>query len=107
MVLMLQRRDATGSYFTQFRTMARVVTCSVDNLKLFSRCSLHKSYFIEQKLSIHLKVMVFNSNGEIKIVKLIIIFMEESRSAFKLLTGTPIGKRPLGRPMIRWEGMLE
>ena len=29
--------------------------------------------------------------------------MEESRSAFKNLTGKPTGKRPLVRPGIRWE----
>ena len=29
--------------------------------------------------------------------------MEEDRSAFKVLTGTPTGKRPLGRPKCRWE----
>ena len=29
--------------------------------------------------------------------------MEEGRSAFKMLTGTPTGKRPLGRPRRRWE----
>ena len=29
--------------------------------------------------------------------------MEESRIAFKILTGKPIGKRPLGRPRRRWE----
>ena len=29
--------------------------------------------------------------------------MEEGRSAFKILTGRPIGKRPLGRPTRRWE----
>ena len=29
--------------------------------------------------------------------------MEESRNAFKILTGKPIGKRPLGRPKCRWE----
>ena len=29
--------------------------------------------------------------------------MEEGRSAFKILTGKPKGKRPLGRPRIRWE----
>ena len=29
--------------------------------------------------------------------------MEESRSAFKILTGKPIGRRPLGRPRRRWE----
>ena len=28
--------------------------------------------------------------------------MEEGRSAFKILTGKPIGKRPLGRPRRRW-----
>ena len=29
--------------------------------------------------------------------------MEEGRSAFKILTGKRIGKRPLGRPRRRWE----
>ena len=29
--------------------------------------------------------------------------MKVSRSALKILTGKPIGKRPLLRPMRRWE----
>ena len=29
--------------------------------------------------------------------------MEEGKSTFKILTGTPAGKRPLGRPRRRWE----
>ena len=29
--------------------------------------------------------------------------MKEGRSAFKTLTGKPTGKRPLGRPRLRWE----
>ena len=29
--------------------------------------------------------------------------MEEGRSAFKILTGKPTGKRPLGSPWRRWE----
>ena len=29
--------------------------------------------------------------------------MEESRSAFKMLSGKPTGKRPLGRPRRKWE----
>ena len=29
--------------------------------------------------------------------------MEEGRSDFKILTGKPKGKRPLGRPRGRWE----
>ena len=29
--------------------------------------------------------------------------MEEGRSPFKILTGKPTGKRPLGRPRRRWE----
>ena len=29
--------------------------------------------------------------------------MEEGRSAFKILTGKPTGKRPLKRPRRRWE----
>ena len=32
--------------------------------------------------------------------------MEEGRSAFKILTGTPAGKRPLGRPKRRWENNM-
>ena len=33
--------------------------------------------------------------------------IEESRSAFKMLTGKPTGKRPLGRPRRRWEDLEE
>ena len=29
--------------------------------------------------------------------------MDEGMSAFKMLTGKPTGKRPLGRPRRRWE----
>ena len=29
--------------------------------------------------------------------------MEESRSAFKILTGKPTGMRPIGRPRRRWD----
>ena len=29
--------------------------------------------------------------------------MVEGRSVFKILTGKPTGKRPLGRPRRRWE----
>ena len=29
--------------------------------------------------------------------------MEGGRSAFKILTGKPTGRRPLGRPRRRWE----
>ena len=29
--------------------------------------------------------------------------MEEGNSSFKILTGKPTGKRPLGRPRRRWE----
>ena len=32
--------------------------------------------------------------------------MEEGRSAFKILTGNPSGKRPLRRPMRRWEDSI-
>ena len=33
--------------------------------------------------------------------------IEESRSALKILTGKPTGKRPLGRPRSRWEDLEE
>ena len=32
--------------------------------------------------------------------------MEEGRSAFKILTGKPTAKRPLGRPSRRWENNI-
>ena len=32
--------------------------------------------------------------------------MEEGRSYFKILTGKPTGKRPLGRHMRRWENNI-
>ena len=32
--------------------------------------------------------------------------MEEGRSGFKIFTGIPIGKRPLGRPRRRWEDTI-
>ena len=32
-----------------------------------------------------------------------VVRIEEGRSALKILTGTPRGKRPLGRPRRRWE----
>jgi len=32
--------------------------------------------------------------------------MEEDRSAFKMFTGKPTGKRPLGRPRRRWEDSI-
>ena len=32
--------------------------------------------------------------------------IEEGRSAFKILTGKPTGKRPLGRPRRRWEANI-
>ena len=32
--------------------------------------------------------------------------MDEGRGDFKILTGTPAGKRPLGKPNCRWEGNI-
>ena len=32
-----------------------------------------------------------------------IVIMEEGRSAFKILTGKPTGKKPLRRPRRRWK----
>ena len=32
--------------------------------------------------------------------------MEEDRTAFKILTGKPTGKTPLGRPRRRWEDSI-
>ena len=33
-------------------------------------------------------------------------YVTTGRSAFKILTGKPIGKRPLGRPTCRWEDKI-
>ena len=35
-----------------------------------------------------------------------VAIMEEGRSAFKMLTGKPTGKRPLGRSRRRWEDTI-
>ena len=35
-----------------------------------------------------------------------VVRMEEGRSAFKILTGKPSGKRPLGRPRHRWDNNI-
>ena len=32
--------------------------------------------------------------------------MKKGKGAFKILTGKPTGKRPLGRPRHRWEGNI-
>ena len=32
--------------------------------------------------------------------------MEEGRSVFKIVTGKPTGKRPLGRPRCRWQDTI-
>ena len=33
--------------------------------------------------------------------------MEEGRSAFKIISGKPAGKRPLERPRCRWEDTIK
>ena len=35
-----------------------------------------------------------------------VVRMEDGRSAFKIVTGTPTGNRPLGRPRRRWKTIL-
>jgi hypothetical protein len=35
-----------------------------------------------------------------------VVRMEEGKSAFKILTGKPTAKRPLGRPRRRWENNI-
>ena len=37
---------------------------------------------------------------------LLVCFFFLDRNAFRILTGTPAGKRPLGRPRRRWEGNI-
>ena len=54
-----------------------------------------------------------NEEGSPNIVRIIksrrsrwarhVVRMEENRSDFKILTGIPTGKRPLGKPRHRWE----
>ena len=36
-----------------------------------------------------------------------VVRIEEGRSAFKIFTGKPTGKRPLGRPRRRWEDNIK
>jgi len=35
------------------------------------------------------------------------IYMWEMRGAYRVLLGKPEGKRPLGRPTLRWEDKIE
>ena len=53
---------------------------------------------------------MYRSNNIIRVIKSRrltwaghVAIMEEGRSAFKILTGKPTGKRSLGRPGRRWE----
>ena len=55
-------------------------------------------------------VRVYRSPNIVRVVKTIrlrwarhVARMEEGRSALKMLTGKPTGKRPLGRPRRRWD----
>ena len=36
-----------------------------------------------------------------------VVRMEEGRSSFKILSGKPTGRRPLGRPRRRWENNIK
>ena len=57
------------------------------------------SYCIQKtKDAIIFKILI-----QIKIICYYQSRIEESRNAFKILTVTPSGKRPLGRPRRRWE----
>ena len=59
------------------------------------------------KYVIHYIVLLPNIVREIKYRRLRwaehVARMEEGRTAFKILTVKPTGKRPLGRPRRRWE----
>jgi hypothetical protein len=53
---------------------------------------------------------LYSSSNVVKVIKSTrlrwaghITRIEEGRSAFQILTGTPAGKRPLGWPRRRWE----
>ena len=53
---------------------------------------------------------MYRSPNKVRVIKSIrlrwaghVARMEEGRSAFKILTGKPTGKKPLGRSRRRWE----
>ena len=53
---------------------------------------------------------LYRSNNIVRVIKCSrlrraghVARMEEGRSAYKILTGKTTGKRPLGRPRLRWE----
>ena len=53
-------------------------------------------------------IVLYNSPNIVRVIKSKRLkwaghVMEEGRSVFKILTSTPTGKRPLGRPRHRWE----
>ena len=56
---------------------------------------------------------MYHSPNTVRVVKSIrrnwaglVTRMEEGRSAFKIFTGIPAGKRLLGRPQRRWEDVI-
>ena len=53
-------------------------------------------FFLVNKASIFLEILFLVNAGHVA-------RMEEGRSAFKILTGKPPGKRLLGRPRRRWK----
>jgi hypothetical protein len=53
---------------------------------------------------------LYRSPNKVRVIKCTILRwighaarLEKGRTAFKILTGTPAGKKPLGRPRRRWE----
>jgi hypothetical protein len=57
---------------------------------------------------------LYSSQNIVKVVRLrrmtwvgYVVPMGETRSAFRILVGKPEGKRPLRRPMHKWEGNIK
>ena len=55
-------------------------------------------------------IVLYRSPNIVRVIKSMrlrwaghVVRMDEGRSAFKILTGKPTGKRLLGRPRRRWE----
>ena len=75
------------------------------NLSQLSACDhtlfINNSYFLNIIISIRDVSKIHARNVFLSTLKDLVFWrarMEEARSALKMLTGTPAGKRPLGRP---------
>ena len=91
------------------------LSCSESQFFIIFKCSfffLSPSFFLTfSNDELHILYWFLNTVRVIKSKRLRwaghVARMKKGRSAFKMLTGTPTGTRPLGRPRRRWEDNIK